>query len=238
MELGAWFLAFQTGKYLLLSALPFLALEACHRRGLLRERRLHPQGFDPRAVRRDLGWSMLTFATEAVAISAIAWAGFFEAAPLYDRIGERGWLYFAASLAGLFVFHDAYFYWTHRLLHVPFLLRHVHRVHHLSRMPSALTAFSFHPIEGLIQFGVLLPAVVLLPIHPLAYLAFSVASHVGNTLGHLGYDLMPARVPFFQGAPDHDLHHSAIRTNFGLYFPFWDKVMGTRRVPNAAESVR
>ena len=30
----------------------------------------------------------------------------------------------------LLLLHDAYFYWCHRLLHVPWLFRNVHAVHH------------------------------------------------------------------------------------------------------------
>jgi len=53
-----------------------------------------------------------------------------------------------------------------------------------------------------------------------------------NAVGHCGYELFPA----FRGKPllgwlttvtHHDLHHAQAGWNFGLYFTFWDKVMGT-----------
>ena len=35
-----------------------------------------------------------------------------------------------ATVAALDVLHDAWFYWTHRLLHWRPLYRHVHYIHH------------------------------------------------------------------------------------------------------------
>lgn len=35
-----------------------------------------------------------------------------------------------ATVAALDVLHDAWFYWTHRLLHWRALYRHVHYIHH------------------------------------------------------------------------------------------------------------
>lgn len=39
-------------------------------------------------------------------------------------------LYIIASMAALDYLHDAWFYWTHRLLHGRLLYKHVHAVHH------------------------------------------------------------------------------------------------------------
>ena len=56
---------------------------------------------------------------------------------------------------------------------------------------------------------------------------------VRNTLGHSGYELFPARadgrplLPFLTTVTHHDLHHAQAGWNFGLYFTFWDRVMGT-----------
>ena len=39
-------------------------------------------------------------------------------------------LYIVASVAALDVLHDAWFFWTHRLLHWRPLYRHIHYIHH------------------------------------------------------------------------------------------------------------
>ena len=56
---------------------------------------------------------------------------------------------------------------------------------------------------------------------------------VRNTLGHSGYELMPATstgkpmVDFLTTTTHHDLHHAEAGWNFGLYFTWWDRMMGT-----------
>lgn len=49
------------------------------------------------------------------------------------------------------VMHDVYFYATHRLLHTRPLYKWVHSWHHRAHNPSPWTAFSFHPVEALVQ---------------------------------------------------------------------------------------
>src|SRR5580692_2568999 len=36
---------------------------------------------------------------------------------LYGPVAARGWLYFFLVFPVMFVMHDAYFYWMHRLIH-------------------------------------------------------------------------------------------------------------------------
>src|ERR1041385_5515419 len=64
---------------------------------------------------------------------------------MYWGVGERGWVWFFGSIALAILLHDAYFYWTHRLMHHRRLFRLVHRVHHASTNPSPWAAYSFSP---------------------------------------------------------------------------------------------
>ena len=51
--------------------------------------------------------------------------------------------------------------------------------------------------------------------------------------GHLGHEFLPPgfnRHWFFKWqtpVTHHDLHHSKVNCNYGLYFNIWDRVMGT-----------
>src|SRR5580704_10545055 len=65
---------------------------------------------------------------------------------LYGAAGTYGWLYFFLVFPIMFVVHDAYFYWMHRLIHHPTLFRLVHLEHHKSVNPSPWAAYSFGPI--------------------------------------------------------------------------------------------
>jgi sterol desaturase/sphingolipid hydroxylase (fatty acid hydroxylase superfamily) len=56
---------------------------------------------------------------------------------------------------------------------------------------------------------------------------------VRNVLGHAGFELMPAGfarslwLGWLTTSTHHDLHHAASRWNYGLYFTWWDRLMGT-----------
>src|SRR5271169_3612548 len=79
---------------------------------------------------------------------------------VYLNVHDYGWWWFAASIVITLVLHDAYFYWTHRLMHLR-LLFPMHRTHHLSRNPSPWTAYAFGPFEACVQAGILPVAVLL-----------------------------------------------------------------------------
>jgi sterol desaturase/sphingolipid hydroxylase (fatty acid hydroxylase superfamily) len=41
----------------------------------------------------------------------------------YTKIEEYGWFYFFAAFPLMFIIHDTYFYWSHRVMHHPKVLR-------------------------------------------------------------------------------------------------------------------
>jgi len=86
-------------------------------------------------------WREVRYSASSVLIFAIVGALTAEAArrgwtQVYWSIGERGWLWFWASVGCAIVLHDTYFYWTHRLMHHRRLFRWFHRTHHLSHNPT------------------------------------------------------------------------------------------------------
>jgi sterol desaturase/sphingolipid hydroxylase (fatty acid hydroxylase superfamily) len=54
-----------------------------------------------------------------------------------------------------------------------------------------------------------------------------------NVLGHLGYELFPrgftkGRLTWWHNtSTHHNMHHSKSNCNYGLYFNWWDRLMGT-----------
>lgn len=190
---------------------------------------------DPPAgqIRHELLASMrtvLVFALNGTLIVLGAQAGIV---PLYTEIGTYGWLYFALSTVVLIVAHDVWFYWSHRLLHYPPLFRRFHRLHHRSHNPTPFTSYSFDLGEAVAN-AIYLPLILLLlPAHPAAILIFVTHMILRNAVGHCGYELFPADR---QGNPlfdwmttvtHHDLHHAHAGYNLGLYFTWWDRLMGT-----------
>ncbi len=190
---------------------------------------------DPAAadVRRELGWSLLTaviygvVGTGTVALGKFGWTHF------YTKIDAYGMAWFWCSIIVTIFVHDAYFYWTHRLMHHRGLFRWFHRVHHLSSNPSPWAAYAFGPLEAVVQAGIFPLIVLTMPIHPLAFMAFMIWQITFNVLGHTGYEFYPRWLmgswlgKFINTPTNHVQHHEKMRGNYGLYFNIWDRLMGT-----------
>jgi sterol desaturase/sphingolipid hydroxylase (fatty acid hydroxylase superfamily) len=129
--------------------------------------------------------------------------------------------------------HDTYFYWSHRLMHHRRLFRWFHRVHHESTNPSPWAAYSFGPLEAVMQAAIFPLVVFIMPIHPYAFMIFMVWQITFNVIGHTGYEFYPCWFmnswfgKFFNTPTNHVQHHEKLRGNYGLYFNLWDRLMGT-----------
>jgi sterol desaturase/sphingolipid hydroxylase (fatty acid hydroxylase superfamily) len=146
---------------------------------------------------------------------------------------EWGPVWFWTCLVLIILVHDAYFYWLHRLFHRPRLFRLFHRRHHKSMNPSPFTAYSFDIGEAL-AMAMFVPLWLIVVPTPWGVTGlFMLHQIVRNTIGHAGYELFPARrdgrplLDFLTTITHHDLHHAQAGYNFGLYFTWWDRLMGT-----------
>jgi len=152
---------------------------------------------------------------------------------IYKNFRQAGPLYLILSLALMLVAHDAYFYWAHRAMHHRRLFALFHRTHHLSRTPTPWAAYSFAIPEAVVH-GAFVPLFLLVvPMHGLGLLAFGIVQILRNVMGHAGAEVHgaafgPGRwLGWNNTTTHHDLHHEAGRYNYGLYFRWWDKLMGT-----------
>ena len=155
----------------------------------------------------------------------------------YTRIyknfsAHSGW-YFAASILMATLVHDTYFYWMHRLMHWKKIFPYIHRIHHLSHNPTPLAAYSFHPAEAIIEAGIIPVIAFIIPIHPIALGLYGLYSILMNIMGHLGYELFPAKfanshwIKWYNSSTHHNMHHHYGKGNYGLYFNVWDRLMKT-----------
>jgi sterol desaturase/sphingolipid hydroxylase (fatty acid hydroxylase superfamily) len=201
--------------------------------GLLKNRRIRAAGPPVRQMTWELLLSVRTvavFATAGAAMNLTSRAGLY---PLADVAAHWGTAWMWASLVLMIVGHDAYYYWTHRAMHHRRMFRLVHKQHHSSHNPSPFTAYSFDVAEAviLVSFVILWPLAVPTP-WPVIQL-FILHQIARNTLLHAGYELMPARadgrpmLDWLTTTTHHDLHHAKAGFNFGLYFTWWDRWMGT-----------
>lgn len=189
-----------------------------------------PAGAD---IRREMMYSLVS-----VVIFGLVGTGTFLAARagwtrMYLDLGEHGVGWFLGTVVAAILLHDAYFYWTHRLMHHRRLFRFFHRVHHESTNPSPWTSYSFAPAEAVVQAMIFPVVALLVPIHPLGIGLFMLWQIVFNVAGHTGYEFNPRGFMeswlsrFLNTPTNHVMHHEKPRGNYGLYFNFWDRLMGT-----------
>ena len=184
-------------------------------------------------VRREIGYSLLT-----LVIFGLIGAGTFAASragwtQMYWKFSDygRGW-FFGSIVCAIFL-HDAYFYWTHRLMHHRWLFPIFHRVHHLSNNPSPWASYSFAPAEAVVEAGIFPLVAAVMPIHPAAFGIVMLWQIVFNVAGHTGFEfhpkwLMNTPLRWIVNTPtNHVMHHEKMRGNYGLYFNIWDRLMGT-----------
>ncbi len=171
------------------------------------------------------------------AVTTISTVLFIETGWVNIDRGAINWPIFAVQLAAMIVAHDAYFYWMHRALHHKSLFRMAHLHHHKSRTPTPWAAYSFASFEAFSE-AAFVPAYLLLvstigaPMYDFAIFIFLAHMIIRNVMGHAGIELFPAgwtRIPlgWITTTTHHDLHHSQGNSNFGLYFTWWDRWMGT-----------
>ncbi|TPW01855.1 MAG: fatty acid hydroxylase [Alphaproteobacteria bacterium] len=174
--------------------------------------------------------SVAIFSTIGLATFLLDRAGWLPGPKLAASWGPA---WFWGSLVLMIIAHDAYFYWAHRLLHRPQLFRAFHRRHHRSMNPTPFTAYSFDLGEAAVMASFVPAWMILVPTQWEVTGLFMLHQIVRNTMGHAGYELMPATKdgrPLFDWlttTTHHDLHHAQAGWNYGLYFTFWDRLMGT-----------
>lgn len=186
-----------------------------------------------REVAREMTLSASTCAIYGVVTLLTWWAINKGWTRIYFDIHQYSWGWFAGSIALTIVLHDAYFYWTHRLMHHPRLFRWLHRLHHRSMNPTPWAAYAFDPSEAFVQAGIFPLVLFLYPMHPLAFFIFMVWQITYNVLGHSGFEIYPSWFmdtwlgKFCNTSTNHIMHHQYFKGNYGLYFNYWDRLMGT-----------
>jgi lathosterol oxidase len=184
-------------------------------------------------ILREIGYSMSTILMFAIVSSLLFLLRKNGYTKVYKDFHEHSIAYFVFTIVAFIVVHDAYFYWMHRFMHWKKIYKYVHKVHHLSTNPTPWAAFAFHPLEAIIEIGILPIMVFAIPIHPFAILSWVLFQTGMNVLGHLGFELFPKGftkntvTQFSNTSTHHNMHHRYVNCNYGLYFNYWDRWMNT-----------
>lgn len=196
----------------------------------------------PGTVKKEIGWSLVSsfiYAAPATLVLELWLAGHTA---IYNDMFTYPLWYIPVSILGYLFLHDTYFYWSHRLMHHKKLYAKIHKVHHLSRPPTAWASFSFHPYESLLLCWIVPALTLIIPIHINAMLFVLTIMTINAVLNHCGWELLPQS--WIRGwvgrtlitATHHNLHHKHYNCNYGLYFRFWDKWLGTDVMEKTTES--
>ncbi len=219
-------------RYFLLSGL-FYFLFYVWRPNKWKSRKVNPKDYPPGQFKKEMIRSNITavlFGISGAALLLLWQKGYIK---LYENIHDYSLWWLPASLIIALLLQETYYYWLHRWMHLPAIFKIVHKWHHDSHIASPWTAFSFHPLEGLIQ-AIFLPLLLLfLPLNIYVLVVMLVIMSVSSVINHLNIEIYPQWFlrNFFGksviGATHHSLHHKHYKHNFGLYFTWWDKLSKT-----------
>lgn len=231
----AWLLADNAIKYFFLS-LPFFLIFYVVFKKKLAFKKIQLQFPKITDYGRELFFSTLSVIIFSVPPLLILYSNSIR--PLttfYTHIPLFGWPYFILAFPLMLFMHDTYFYWAHRAMHHPKLFKTIHLVHHKSSNPSPWAAYAFHPLEAIIESLIFVIFLFTIPVHSIHLTSFFVLSLLYNVYGHLGFGLYPKGFnkhwlgKWLNTSISHNQHHQYFKGNYGLYFTFWDRLMGTLR---------
>lgn len=181
----------------------------------------------------DIKWStvsMLCYIIIAYILISLVNHGYTK---VYFDISEHSNLYFVFTILLFAGLQDTYFYWVHRFMHShETVFKYTHAVHHTNKNPTPFTNFSFSPLGNVIFGFYFILMCLIIPVHIYTVVAVFIINSIGNTIGHLGYEFLTPTMnkklgAVFTSSIHHNMHHKYGYLNYGLYFSFWDKVMGT-----------
>jgi Delta7-sterol 5-desaturase len=231
-QIWSFNLVLDIGRYVVAASVMALVLRVFWNFGLS-GRKIQARWASSADVRREILTSLRTgilFSLTGVGIVYGAMHGEFT---VYTDFNTRGAGYLALSLIGIILAHDTYFYWAHRMMHHPRLYPYFHRTHHRSVTPTPFAAYAFDVPEALVMAAFTPLWLSVVPMHAFGLFLFMAFMIIRNVMGHAGVELMPRALAdsrwfgWINATTHHDLHHQSFRHNYGLYFTWWDRLMGT-----------
>lgn len=229
-----WLIAYGalTLRYIIFAGSLYLLFYVWKKRSWL-HKKIQQKFPEPKRVWFEIKYSFATFAVFA----SFVCINFYFASKgwnqIYRDFNDHSIAYFLFSIVVFIIVHDTYFYWTHRFMHLPGVFERIHKVHHMSNNPTPFAAFSFHPLEAVIEFSIIFLITFIMPVHRYAIFVFAIYMIANNVLGHLGFEVYPKGftknklTSWLNTSTNHNMHHKFVNCNYGLYFSIWDRLMKT-----------
>ena len=185
------------------------------------------------SIRRDIQLSILSAVVFAAFAALIISEWGLGITLLYTDFYKYGLWYLVASFVAVLILQDSYFYFIHRMFHHRLIFRWMHYGHHRSKEPTPWSSFAFDLPEAIIQALFFVGVIFIVPLHFITLLAILMTTTVWAVVTHLGFEVFPRSFKsqwlgkWFIGCMHHSIHHRKYMVHYGLYFTFWDKLLGT-----------
>jgi sterol desaturase/sphingolipid hydroxylase (fatty acid hydroxylase superfamily) len=140
---------------------------------------------------------------------------------------------FVCQVVFLIMVEDTMFFWSHRMLHQPWIYPYIHKMHHEFYNSIIFSCAYAHPIEHI--FANSLPSLVGSKLlfgkcHVLTMLVFLTLRLTETAEAHSGYDFpfsLTKHLPLTCTQHYHNHHHLTNIGNYGSFFMLWDSICGT-----------
>lgn len=226
-----------TGRYFLISGFFYLFFYKWFRNHW-HHRKLGNKDYTTQQFRREIKWSVITsvcFAFTGTVLLLLFQLGYTR---IYTDISDYPIWWLPVSLLLSLIVDETYYYWVHRWMHRPGVFKAIHKIHHQSSVSSPWTAFTFHPVEGLLLSLPLVITVLFVPMHVAVILVQLAIMTFSSVINHLDIEIYPkSTAGILIGATHHAHHHKYFKYNFGLYFTFWDRLKKTEKLSQSSLSL-
>jgi len=137
-------------------------------------------------------------------------------------------LWFALAFILLPIWSAFHFYWIHRLLHLPFMYKRFHSLHHKNVNIGPWSGIAMHPIEHFLYFSSMSIHWIIAS-HPIHLIFHIIWLGPGAAMSHTGYEnlLIKDKRRLALGTFYHQLHHRYFECNYGNQEMPWDRWFGT-----------
>jgi sterol desaturase/sphingolipid hydroxylase (fatty acid hydroxylase superfamily) len=178
-------------------------------------------------VHDNMFWSLTSGVAQLTAFQCVTmWLMANGYAPTITFAESPVW--FVLALVLIPIWSAFHFYWVHRLLHVPFIYRHVHALHHRNVNIGPWSGFAMHPVEHFFYLSTLCIHWIVAS-HPIHLIFHVIYEAPGAAMTHAGYEdlLVKDKRRLALGTFYHTLHHRYYECNYGNQEMPWDRWFGT-----------
>jgi len=136
---------------------------------------------------------------------------------------------FLIGLLILNIWNEIHFFIIHKMMHIPFFMKKVHKIHHQSYIPTVYSVYRFHWFEALLLGTLPLTIAPFIALSPLAIALYPICSILINFAGHSNYRFGNGKGSSWKLiSSNHNNHHYKAKQNFGFATDILDKLFNTK----------